>query len=34
MTAIEARLREALHEGVAAASESPDLFRRVQLSIE
>ena len=34
MTAIEARLRDALSEGVAAVTESPDLFLRVQLSIE
>ena len=34
MTAIETRLRDALTDGVAAVTESPDLFRRVQLSIE
>lgn len=34
MTTIESRLRDALSEGVASVTESPDLFLRVQLSIE
>ena len=34
MTAVESRLRDALFAGVAAAEESPDLFARIQLSIE
>lgn len=34
MTAVEERLRAALHEGAAAVRESDDLFARVQLSIE
>ena len=34
MTAVEQRLRDALREGAAAMHESPDLFERVQLSIE
>lgn len=34
MTAVETRLRDALFAGVAAAEESPDLFERIQLSIE
>jgi type III secretory pathway component EscS len=33
MTALEQRLRDALHEGVDAVHESPDLFQRVELSI-
>ena len=33
MTLLEQRLREALHEGVDAVHESPDLFQRVELSI-
>ena len=34
MTAVESRLRDALFAGVAAAEESPDLFARIQLSID
>jgi hypothetical protein len=34
VTAVESRLRDALLAGVAAADESPDLFARIQLSIE
>ena len=34
MTVLEDRLREALFEGAAAIDESPDLFARIQLSIE
>ena len=34
MTTIETRLRDALVEGAQALDESPDLFARVQLSIE
>ena len=34
MTAVETRLREALFAGAAEAEESPDLFARIQLSIE
>jgi hypothetical protein len=34
VTAVETRLRDALFAGVAAAEESPDLFARIQLSIE
>ena len=34
MTAVESRLRDALYAGAAAAEESPDLFARIQLSIE
>jgi preprotein translocase subunit SecY len=34
MTAVESRLRDALFAGVAVAEESPDLFARIQLSIE
>lgn len=34
MTALEQRLHDALVEGAAALEESPDLFTRVQLSIE
>ena len=34
MTAVENRLRDALFAGVEAADESPDLFARIQLSIE
>jgi hypothetical protein len=34
VTAIEARLRDALVSGAAAVTESPDLFARVQLSID
>ena len=34
MSTIETRLRDALVGGVAAVEESPDLFMRVQLSIE
>jgi hypothetical protein len=34
MTAVEERLRDALVSGTAAVAESPDLFARVQLSIE
>jgi preprotein translocase subunit SecY len=34
VTAVESRLRDALFAGVAAAEESPDLFARIQLSIE
>lgn len=34
MSAVEERLREALVEGAGAVDESPDLFARVQLSIE
>ena len=33
MTALEERLRVALHEGADAVHESPDLFQRVELSI-
>ena len=33
MTALEQRLRDALHEGADAVHESPDLFQRVELSI-
>lgn len=33
MTAVEERLRDALHDGGVAATESPDLFARVKLSI-
>ena len=34
MTAVEERLRDALLSGAAAVEESPDLFARVQLSID
>jgi hypothetical protein len=34
VTAVEQRVRDALVAGVAAAAESPDLFARIQLSIE
>jgi type III secretory pathway component EscS len=34
MTAIESRLRDALHQGASAVQESTDLFARVQLSID
>jgi hypothetical protein len=34
VTVVEERLRDALFAGVEAADESPDLFARVQLSIE
>jgi hypothetical protein len=34
VTAVEQRVRDALVAGVAAAEESPDLFTRIQLSIE
>ena len=34
MTAVENRLRDALFAGASAAEESPDLFARIQLSIE
>jgi len=34
VTAVENRLRDALFAGVEAADESPDLFARIQLSIE
>jgi preprotein translocase subunit SecY len=34
VTAVENRLRDALFAGVAATDESPDLFARIQLSIE
>jgi hypothetical protein len=34
VTAVESRLRDALFAGAAAAEESPDLFARIQLSIE
>jgi len=34
VTAVETRLRDALYAGVDAAEESPDLFARIQLSIE
>ncbi|MGH9164820.1 MAG: hypothetical protein ACRDZW_04810, partial [Acidimicrobiales bacterium] len=34
MTVLEDRLREALFEGAAGLDESPDLFARIQLSIE
>jgi hypothetical protein len=34
VTDVELRLREALREGTAAVVESPDLFARVELSIE
>jgi preprotein translocase subunit SecY len=34
VTAVENRLRDALYAGVNAAEESPDLFARIQLSIE
>ena len=34
MTVVENRLRDALFAGVSAAEESPDLFARIQLSIE
>ena len=34
MTAVETRLRDALFAGVSVAEESPDLFARIQLSIE
>jgi len=34
MSVLETRLREALSEGAAAVDESPDLFARIQLSIE
>ena len=34
MTAVETRLRDALFAGASAAEESPDLFARIQLSIE
>ena len=34
MTAVESRVRDALVAGAAAAHESPDLFARIQLSIE
>jgi len=34
VTAVENRLRDALFAGVEAATESPDLFARIQLSIE
>ena len=33
MSTLEERLRDALHDGGAAATESPDLFARVELSI-
>ena len=34
MTVVENRVRDALLAGVSAAEESPDLFARIQLSIE
>ena len=34
MTAVENRVRDALLAGVSAAEESPDLFARIQLSID
>jgi Kef-type K+ transport system membrane component KefB len=34
VTAVESRLRDALFAGVSAAEESPDLFARIQLSID
>ena len=34
MSAVETRLRDALFAGVSAGEESPDLFARIQLSIE
>jgi hypothetical protein len=34
MTSVEVRVRDALLEGAAAVEESPDLFARVQLSVE
>jgi preprotein translocase subunit SecY len=34
VTAVESRLRDALSAGASAAEESPDLFARIQLSIE
>jgi hypothetical protein len=34
MSVVEERLREALHEGVRDVVESPDLFARVEISIE
>jgi hypothetical protein len=34
VTAVETRVRDALAAGVSAAEESPDLFARIQLSIE
>jgi preprotein translocase subunit SecY len=34
VTVVENRLRDALFAGVSAAEESPDLFARIQLSIE
>jgi preprotein translocase subunit SecY len=34
VTVVESRVRDALLAGVSAADESPDLFARVQLSIE
>ena len=34
MSTVETRLRDALLQGVAGVEESPDLFARVQLSIE
>ena len=33
MSALEERLREALHDGARTVDESPDLFARVELSI-
>ena len=33
MSAVESRLRDALHDASAATGESPDLFARVELSI-
>ena len=34
MTVVENRVRDALLAGVSAAEESPDLFARIQLSID
>jgi hypothetical protein len=34
VSAVESRVRDALFAGVSAAEESPDLFARIQLSIE
>ena len=34
MSTLEERLREALHDGARTVDESPDLFARVELSIE
>ena len=34
MSTLESRLREALHDGALAVHESPDLFARVELSVD